>query len=233
MSKRNFGKSKTAVVVDPTQVPINIDVSTYFSPLIPEEIKICVPQLHKITIEITRDVLQVVLRYLKGQEISNEIYSALQKRVNTVEDVDCGVILTGLYSIIRVGVRQKTKLSIINADLRKMNVPEPIVDDIVRVIKVSRFDVEHCALTQRIRFPKLDKLRWRVDVVISSGSLSRVMRPSLMMQVIYIYVSHLASHNDFITPTCHILCIFILINSYLCFAAIVLFYIYYFSLSFR
>jgi hypothetical protein len=37
------------------------------------------------------------------------------------------------------------------------------------------------AIANRIRCPRLE--RWRVDVAVSSGALSRVMRPSIFMQV--------------------------------------------------
>ena len=43
--------------------------------------------------------------------------------------------------------------------------------------------VQEYAVASRIRCPRLERLRWRVDVVISSGSLSRVMRPTILMQV--------------------------------------------------
>ena len=43
--------------------------------------------------------------------------------------------------------------------------------------------VQAFAVESRIRCPRLERLRWRVDVVISSGSLSRVMRPSVLLQV--------------------------------------------------
>ena len=35
----------------------------------------------------------------------------------------------------------------------------------------------------RLGFPNLCKLRWRVDIIISTGTLSRVMRPNITFQV--------------------------------------------------
>jgi hypothetical protein len=43
--------------------------------------------------------------------------------------------------------------------------------------------VEKSAYTRRIRLPQLDTLKWRVDVTISTGSLLRVMKPVLMLQL--------------------------------------------------
>lgn len=33
------------------------------------------------------------------------------------------------------------------------------------------------------RFPRVDETRWRVDVTLSSSSLTRSMRPSVLMQL--------------------------------------------------
>lgn len=183
MSKARFGRT-AAPPQDPTKVPAGIDTSTYFAPSIPDEVKACVPLFHIVPTEILRETLQNVLHYLKGGEVTDEQFLAMQRVSNKVEDLDYGVYFTGVYTIIRVAIRLKTKSETIRADLTKMNVPGGVVDDLIRVIRVSRFDIENAALANRIRFPRLEKLRWRVDVIISSGSLSRVLRPTILMQMI-------------------------------------------------
>jgi hypothetical protein len=180
---RGFGRAANKAPQDPTKVPAGIDSSTFFAPAIPDEVRTCVPLLHITPTEILREALQNALKYLKGVEITDEQYVAMQKNASTVEGLDFAVMFTGLYSIIRVAVRQKAKSDTIRADLTRMNVPENVVEGVAKVVKVARGDIEATALTTRIRFPKLEKLRWRVDVIISSGSLSRVLRPTILMQV--------------------------------------------------
>lgn len=181
---RNFGRT-TQQQQDPTKVPNGIDNITYFTPQIPSEVKEIVPLLHKITIEIFREILSSVLLYLKGNTITDEQFLVLQRLSNKIEGgIDIGLLYSGLYTIIRIAIRQKVKNDVIKNDLLKMNLPSHIVDDIIRVIRISRFDIENTALVNRIRFPRLEKLRWRVDVIISSGSLSRVLRPTILMQMI-------------------------------------------------
>lgn len=180
---RGFGRAANKAPQDPTKVPAGIDNSTFFAPAIPDEVRACVPLLHITPTEILREALQNALKYLKGIEITDEQYLAMQKNASTIDGLDFSVMFTGLYSIIRVAIRQKAKNDTVRADLAKMNVPENVVEGIAKIVKVARGDIENCALSTRIRFPKLEKLRWRVDVIISSGSLSRVLRPTILMQV--------------------------------------------------
>lgn len=183
---RNFGKV-AAAPQDPTKVPSSVDTSTYFTPSIPQEVKDLVPLLHLTTIpsNILHETLSILINYLKGNEIIEEQYLLLQRMfIKAEEGGDYSVYFTGLYTIIKTAIQYKIKNDIIRNDLLKMNVPSHVIDDIIRVIRISRFDIERAALSHRIRFPRLEKLRWRVDVIISSGSLNRVLRPTILMQMI-------------------------------------------------
>lgn len=181
---RNFGRNN-APPQDPTKVPLGIDNQTYFTPQIPEEIKEIVPILHRLTSDILNEILQSIILYLKGNQITDEQFIILTKLSNKIEGgFDVSLIYTGLYLIINIAIRQKIKNIIIKNDLLKMNLPSNVIDDIIRYIRISRFDIENSALQYRIRLPRLEKLRWRVDVIISSGSLSRVLRPTILMQMI-------------------------------------------------
>jgi hypothetical protein len=188
---RNFGRT-AAAPQDPTKVPPGIDSSTYFAPQIPDEVKEVVPIFHRLTsTELLRETLQHIINHLNGNQLTDDQFLSLQRQSLKLENssgtetaFDYGLFFTGLYSIIRLAIRYKIKNDTIRTDLNKMNVPSAVVDDIVRAIRSSRFDIERAALAHRIRFPRLEKLRWRVDVIISSGSLSRVLRPTILMQMV-------------------------------------------------
>jgi hypothetical protein len=193
---RNFGKT-AAVPQDPTKVPNGIDTSTYFAPSIPQEVKEIVPILHTVSPDLLRETLSTIINYLKGNlVITDEHFLSLQRMALKLEKEgggsgssggaasEYGLFFTGLYSMIKIAIQFKIKNESIRNDLLKMNVPTHVIEDLIRVIRISRFDIERAALANRIRFPRLEKLRWRVDVVISSGSLSRVLRPTILMQMI-------------------------------------------------
>lgn len=179
-------RSGKAPVQDPTQLPPGLDTTTYFFPAIPTELKPLIPLLHSTPLEHVTTCLQAVVTYLQLQNggkyvaIDKAVYASMSS-VLSMEDTN--LLLTGLYFILRIAIRNKVKLSVVKTDLLKMNVPKEVVDLLTQALRRSRLDIESHVLTHRIQFHKLEKVRWRIDVVISTGSLSRVMKPSILMQV--------------------------------------------------
>lgn len=175
-----------APVQDPTQLPSGLDTTTFFFPAIPAELKPLIPLLHSTSIEHVSTCLQAVVNYLQLQyggkyvAIDKAVYASTSAAM-TMDDTN--VLLTGLYFILRIAIRNKIKLSVMKGDLTKMNVPNQVVDLLAHELQRCRLSIEAHVLTHRIQFHKLEKVRWRIDVVISTGSLSRVMKPSILMQV--------------------------------------------------
>ncbi|KAG9478440.1 hypothetical protein GDO78_013455 [Eleutherodactylus coqui] len=57
-------------------------------------------------------------------------------------------------------------------------------EDFANIVYGSRRPVlEDAAIKQGIRLPTVEDMRWRVDVAISSSSLSRALQPSILMQM--------------------------------------------------
>lgn len=188
MAGRSFGKKKEE---DVTRVPLNL-TGTFFGASIPDDVRLMVPVMHgegAPSVEVLRAVIADVIGQLNAGEIalSSKIdadYIACQRKLGQQNNEDFGSIYSGIYNILRFSISSKANTSRIVADLKKMNLPPHVADDLGQATMRSRSELEKVFLHKRIRFPKLDKLRWRVDVVISSGSLSRVMRPSIMFQLI-------------------------------------------------
>jgi hypothetical protein len=187
-SGRSFGKQKSQPV-DPTRVPPGIDSSTFMSPAIPEEIKAAVPVLHALAAESYTPLLRRVNKFMLDGEMADAEFTQLQAKEFT--DIDLSVVLSGLYTLVNRITKSKTKLSAIAEDLIKINMPGPFVELFIRLIRVSRNNFETLALNNNFKFPRLLKLRWRVDVTISSSSLSRILKPSIMLQV-FIYISNIS-----------------------------------------
>lgn len=181
------GFTKKGKNQDPTQCPNGIDTTTFFSPLIPDEIRKIVPLFHSTPLEILKIYIGAVVSYLLSHSIisnlSEEIY-AVKSPANTLTPDQINAIITALYFILKISMRNKVKLSVIAADLAKMNIPAPLIEEIALQVKNNRLSFESLAIANRVQFHKLEKVRWRIDVVISSGSLSRVMRPNILMQMI-------------------------------------------------
>lgn len=94
------------------------------------------------------------------------------------------VVVSGVYDIVKTALRVKVHSSILGDNLRAMFLPDSFTAALVSAVGKQRVRLEDSALTQRVRLPTLAALRWRVDVCISSGLLSRVMRPNIMLQCV-------------------------------------------------
>jgi hypothetical protein len=178
-SVKSFGRQKE--VQDPTKVPVGIDSSTFMTPQIPDEVKGLVPLLHQLPAESFAPLLRRVYAFLQDGEMTEAEYHGLQTK--EFSSVNFAVMFTGLYTLISLIVRTKAKLSIIAADLAKINMPPTFIDLLVRFIRTARPGLEIIATSRTSHFPRLQHFRWRVDVTISSSSLSRILKPSIMMQV--------------------------------------------------
>lgn len=178
MSK-SFGRQKD--VQDPTKVPTGIDSSTFLTPLIPDEIRAVVPLLHQLPAESYAPLLKRVYVYLQDGNMTDAEYHSLQSKEYST--LNFSVLFSGIYTLINVITKTKAKLSVVSADLGKMNVPPAFTELLMRLLRSARPGLEILALERNAYFPRLSNLRWRVDVTISSSSLSRILKPSILMQV--------------------------------------------------
>lgn len=176
---------------DPTQCPTGIDTSTYFSPVIMEEIKSIVPLLHSTPLETVQCFIRAIFHYILSHAIVSELNEEVYEK--GLPSTQVNQIISGLYLIVQIALRNKVKLSVIKTDLLKMNIPSEVVEEITKEITAARIPYEVGAAQHRVQFFKLEKVRWRIDVVISSGSLSRVMRPNILMQASYFYFIFLSN----------------------------------------
>lgn len=163
--------------------PHGIDGDTFFT-VIPDEVREAVPLMYSMTEGGCSELVDLALTALKNGAAPKDsefeaVFSANDGGASTYH----GAVFTGLYIIIETALRNRCKASVVDKDLKQMNVPPSVVDFIVRKLKADRPALEDRSLTNRTRFPRLDSLHWRVDVAISSSSLLRVFRPSIVMQM--------------------------------------------------
>eukprot|EP00615_Pteridomonas_danica_P006975 CAMPEP_0114337144 /NCGR_PEP_ID=MMETSP0101-20121206/6171_1 /TAXON_ID=38822 ORGANISM="Pteridomonas danica, Strain PT" /NCGR_SAMPLE_ID=MMETSP0101 /ASSEMBLY_ACC=CAM_ASM_000211 /LENGTH=222 /DNA_ID=CAMNT_0001469289 /DNA_START=6 /DNA_END=674 /DNA_ORIENTATION=+ len=154
-----------------TSVPGGLD-STFFGSSIPVVIRRAVPLMHAEAGSV-EEILAKALALLKDRGAENQL-------INSDEQ---GTIFTALQLILSTAIRSRTKASVVEKDLKSMNVPEQVVVSLVNMLKKERMELESRSLTNRTRFPRLEDLQWRADVAISSSSLLRVFRPCILMQI--------------------------------------------------
>jgi hypothetical protein len=180
MSRSATKATKAVADEQPTKIPNGIDASTFFAPHISEEIKQAFPLFHHYPPELIEGLTKLVIKYLASGDnfsIPGKLYSS------DVDQDHINLLLTAIYFIFKQAIRTKSKQSVVRKDLTAMRFPGTFVDLVCSELCAARMNLESVALTNRLHFAKLEKLRWRIDVIISSGSLSRIMRPSILMQV--------------------------------------------------
>jgi hypothetical protein len=180
---QRLGKGKE---VDFTVCPPKIDKLTFFSPFIPDEVRYAVPYLHAVSRDI---VLKIIDDVLSDESICDkeDSFVILYTRAFALSAEEVSLLLTAIQSIARFTIKNKVTFQTISTDLKKMNIPDPINEHFVMRMRQRRSALEKLATLHRVGFPVLRRLRWRVDVVISTGSLGRVMKPVLMLQVFNLF----------------------------------------------
>lgn len=163
-------------------VPHGIDGSTFFAPTIPSEVKTAVPLMYNMEDKVFENLLGAILFSMKRGKIPCE-KSILMGVHRVYEEPKISAIFTALYMIMKTAVRHRTKVSVVEKDLTEINVPKRVVALIVKLMRQERLDLESQSILTRVRFPRLDNLQWRVDVAISSSSLLRIFRPSILVQI--------------------------------------------------
>jgi len=92
-------------------------------------------------------------------------------------------VFTGLVDLLRCAIRQKVKDTVLAADLTKLHFPPSFATDIVQAFSKKRPELELASQDAGISLPSISDVQWRVDVTISTTSLSRVFKPTIIMQL--------------------------------------------------
>ncbi|MBN3300061.1 COMD5 protein, partial [Amia calva] len=96
-------------------------------------------------------------------------------------------IIAGMYALLREALRlpaSSLKQEVFKEDLRDLRISEEFIVDFASVVFGNRRTaLEAAAARQGPRLPGIEDFRWRVDVAISTSSLSRALQPSILMQM--------------------------------------------------
>jgi len=182
MPPKLFGKKEA----DPHQVPKGIDRSTFFNPTIPDEVRACVPFLHNIELSVSTQIITgLVSLWQRPDNVDPRGFVALNNLFKTAPKfaTQSPLIITGLSTVIRTCIRNKVRSDQIGSDLKRMNFPEGLISHLIQSFIQNRVGLEAAALNRRVRNPHLNRFRWRIDITMSSGLLSRVMRPSILVEI--------------------------------------------------
>ncbi|XP_069749578.1 COMM domain-containing protein 5 isoform X1 [Narcine bancroftii] len=152
---------------------------------IPFEVELMVKQLKDLDREIFRKILKIVANSLEGKD-SKESVKSLAK-TESLSEQQLSHILAGMYTLLQEALRlppSSLKQEVFKDDLRDIRIPEELISDFAGVVFGDRRSIlDAAALQQGNRLPGVQDFRWRVDVAISSSSLTRALQPSILVQL--------------------------------------------------
>ena len=124
-----------------------------------------------------RKMLGFVVDYLATQSIAPELHAALK------EDDALYALFHGLHCLLQSAVRSRVAEATVRDDLGHMQCPKVYLDDVCKAYANKREELIEAQKEHRTSLPELDAINWRVDVSVSTTSMARVMRPTLLMRV--------------------------------------------------
>ncbi|XP_066437864.1 COMM domain-containing protein 5 [Eleutherodactylus coqui] len=164
---------------------VSNDRSSYLGARIPPEVEGMARQLKELDKDVFRRILKAVVGALEGKD-SSEAVKAIQETTSLSEE-QLSFVIAGSYTLLRVAFRLSAstlKQEVFKEDLKELRIPDDFIEDFANIVYGSRRPVlEDAAIKQGIRLPTVEDMRWRVDVAISSSSLSRALQPSILMQM--------------------------------------------------
>lgn len=124
-----------------------------------------------------RPALVLAVQELSSGGLNAEAQSQLEK------DPSLHALVDGVLAVLKCAVRLRVKETDVLKDLIMFAFPKPCADLLSQTVKERRQQLEEQAGHHLEAFPTLKSLEWRVDVTISTTSLSRAFMPTVLMQL--------------------------------------------------
>ncbi|XP_033744338.1 COMM domain-containing protein 5-like [Pecten maximus] len=146
------------------------DRSPFYGGRVPPEIKAISKPMAKIDKQTFRKLLQMIVSSMEGKRIDSCLLKELEHDIFSEEVLS--IVYTGLYSLLRRAIRlplTSLKPEMFKEDIKELNIPEEFHSDLASVIFGSRGpQINAYCLENQPRLQRLDCLKWRVDVAIST-----------------------------------------------------------------
>lgn len=116
-------------------------------------------------------------RVIRTKDVSDDL------RLAIMADEKLSMVCTGVLRVLVCAVKLRLKDTDLSRDLASVNMPQQYADDLVKAYKAQGESLREAASRPVEGFPSIVDLNWRVDVTISTTSLSRAFQPTVLMQV--------------------------------------------------
>lgn len=152
---------------------------------IPPEIESMSKHLKDVDQETFRKILKALVSGIEGNDCRETMRTIAESSLVPEEKL-CHIV-AGMYRVLTEAIRvpaSSLKQEAFREDLRELRLPEDFITDFASVVFGNRRTaLEAVASRQDPHLPSLETFRWRVDVTISTSSLARALKPSILMQM--------------------------------------------------
>lgn len=156
---------------------------TFLGESVPTVIKQGMPLFHKISNKTFQSTLKEAVSFLQGKPKVVLEYEEGEGRSGQISDDQLQLVFTCVVTVLKAGFKERYKALDLKKDLESLNFPDYVCEAFLKVFKKKRKKIEKMAIGSSIRYPTMKSAQWRVDVTVSTSSLSRVLKPSILMQI--------------------------------------------------
>ncbi|XP_018958496.1 COMM domain-containing protein 5 [Cyprinus carpio] len=159
------------------------DSVSLFGGRAPAEVQQLAKHLRNLDRDTFSQMLSAVLRAVDGLDCRESL--RLISESGLVSEDSFNHAVAGLYALLKEALcLPSLRQEVFNEDLRALRVSEEFIADVSSAVFGSRQTSIDVSDTHRgPTLAKIQDFKWRVDVAISTSSLSRALQPSILMQM--------------------------------------------------
>ncbi|KAF4105353.1 COMM domain-containing protein 5 [Onychostoma macrolepis] len=155
------------------------DSVSLFGGRAPAEVEQLAKHLKNLDRDTFSQMLSAVLKAVDGLDCSESL--RLISESGLVSEDSFNHAVAGLYALLKEALcLPSLRQEVFNEDLRALRVSEEFIADVSSAVFGNR-NISHTHRGPTLA--KIQDFKWRVDVAISTSSLSRALQPSILMQM--------------------------------------------------
>lgn len=160
--------------------------SSFLGTRIPSQsMKIFSKHIQNISKNAFRLIIQLAVNTLEDRPIADGALNKIQSQVGQVEDIE--ELFAGIYYLMSTFLwfpAGTVKVESFKEELRELKFSEECVTDLTSVLYgPKRQNIDNILTLHEPHLPRLTSLTWRLDIVISSSCVSRILEPSIMFKL--------------------------------------------------
>ncbi|XP_043504982.1 COMM domain-containing protein 5-like [Polistes fuscatus] len=135
-----------------------------------------------------RPLIQIAVKAIEQEHIEGGILERISQKYNIpLEDVD--EYFSAVFIILKTYLKYvscSVKPTEFKQTLEELKLPSDCIEDLYTVVSGQKKADLLTGLMKKTKFfPRLISCKWRIDVVISSNVLSRVLEPCIILECIF------------------------------------------------